>query len=157
MTQNKFSIADSFVRAQEHFMRVCLKHTVFRPLSTSLTISKYTLNLLLGGRSLAKINTIPRQDVCNSVVFSEKLQKSLRCHWMLSKKIVNNPIQGEILFTHKDTCRTEGFFIWGRTIEKPAKHCLNKKQGRCFVMGYYQFTLCSLLRVFASHNIKAFS
>lgn len=119
------------------FYEGCSKHTVFRPLSTSLTISKYTLNLLLRVRSLAKINTISRQNCCSGLVFSEKLQKSLQCHWTLSKKIVNNPILGEILFTHKETCRTEGFFIWGRTIEKPAKHCLNKKQSRCFRMGYY--------------------
>jgi len=76
---------------------------------------------------------------------------------MLSKNTVNSWIQGEILFTHKGTCRTEGFFVWGQTIEKPAKHCLNKKQGRCFRMDYYLFALRSLLHVFASHDIKDFS
>lgn len=45
----------------------------------------------------------------------------------------------------------------GRTIAKPARHCLDKIRDRCFRLGYYQFALCLLLGVFASHNIKGFS
>lgn len=92
-------------------MRLLQRVSLWR-LSSSITISKYTLNLLLRERSLAKINTISRQNCFGDLDFSAKLQTSMRCHWMLSKKIVNTPIQRGILSTYKGTCRMEGFFLW---------------------------------------------